>query len=134
MEILNCQTIKTVEVGDIVYMRPTGNARFWHGTQIQYVTGTVTKIGRKYFTVNRGHDGIHSGTEEKFTIDGAQCVNDDNYGYILYGSKEAFDQDTERDQKFSEIRKYFGQSFRRKEPSYEAVCKIYEIMIEEGLL
>ena len=134
MVIQNCKTLKAVEIGETVYMRPTGNARFWHGTQIPYVTGIVTKIGRKYFTVNRGRDGIHGGTEEKFTIDGAQCVNDDNYGYILYGSKEAFERDAERERKLCEIKTYFCHSIGVKALSYEGVCKVYDILKEEGLL
>lgn len=133
MEILNCPTLKNIEVGDIVFMRPTGNARFWHPKQ-PLVKGVITKIGRKYFTVDRGLDGIRNKCEERFTLDGAECVNDDNYGYVLYSSKEAFDRDTERDQKFSDIRKYFGQSFRKKDLSYEAICKIHEIMMEESVL
>ena len=133
MEIKNGKTLKKVEIGDTVYMLPTRNARYWHPHE-KYLKGVVTKIGRKYFTVDRGVDGIRNNFEERFTLDGAECVNDDNYGYILYGSEEEFARDTERDQKFSEIRNYFGQSFRKKDPSYETVCKIYEIMQGEGLL
>ena len=133
IEIKNCMTLKSVEVGDTVYMRPTGNARFWHSKE-KLVRGIVTKIGRKYFMVDRGIDGIRNQCVERFTIDGAECVNDDNYGYILYSSEEEFARDTERDQMFSEIRKYFGQSFRKKDPSYDAISKIYQIMKGENLL
>lgn len=133
MEIKNCSTLKNIEIGDVLYMRPIGNARYWHPRE-QFIKGVVTKIGRKYFTVNRGVDGLHSSCEERFTIDAAQCVNDDNYGYILYKSQEEFERDSDRDAKFNEIRKYFGQSFRKKDPSYEAICQIYELMKGEGLL
>ena len=133
MKILNCQTLQNVEVGDVVYMRPTGNARYWHPRQ-PYVKGVVTKIGRKYFTVDRGLDGVRNTCVEKFTLDGARCVNNDNYGYILYASQGDFERDTERDQKFSEIRSYCGKSVRNKELSYEAICRIHEIMRQEGVL
>ena len=133
MEIKNGKTLKKVEIGDTVYMLPTRNARYWHPHE-KYLKGVVTKIGRKYFTVSRGHDGIHKGTEEKFSLDDGQCVTDDNYGYILYGSEEEYFRDAERNEKFLQIRNYFGQSFRKKDPSYDAICKIYEILRGEGLL
>ncbi len=134
VQITNCATIKSVEIGDVVYMVPVGNAKYWHPNQ-PYVKGVVTKIGRKYFTVDRGFDGIANKREEKFALDGADCVAD-NYGYILYPSEEAVGADQRKEMQLGEIRRYFSSTFgyKRAAISCEAVEQIYNILKKEGLL
>ncbi len=133
MQVTNCKTLQKVEIGMPVFMAPTGNARYWY-PKSPYVKGIVTAIGRKYFTVNRGIDGIGNKQEEKYTLDGGQCVTDGTYGFELYASEDALMSDKTRDNQIRQIREYFSRPLMRMDVSAEAISKIHGILVEEGVV
>ena len=125
--VKNCKTLASVSVGDRIYLRPLGNAARSRNSAGFYAT--VTKIARKYFYAET--DG---GFEYKFPIDGGEFYDyDQNYGYLPYPSKEAFDDDTETDRQFNVVRKYFSHTYR-VDISREAIREIYALLEKEGVL
>lgn len=129
MEVKNCRTIHTIEVGQEIYLKPTGNAKSYYAGSM--IKGYITRIARKYFYVALG---IPSGSEHRFTIDGGDGYDhDNNYGYIPYQSREVYDADVQYNSRMLQIRKYFNSVYSPSNwPSMEAVEQIYTILVRDG--
>lgn len=129
MEVKNCRTLKSIEVGQEIYLKPQGNAKRYSGGAM--IKGYVTRIARKYFYVALG---IPGGSEHRFTIDGGDGYDhDNNYGYIPYQSKEIYNADVRYNSQMLEIRKYFSGIYSPSNwPSMDAVEKIYDILVQDG--
>lgn len=114
--------------GMTVFLQPTGNnLRGWTGEPIQ---GTITKIGRKYFYVQK--ENI---VWREYRFDLNTFVYDDsdsNAGYIVYPDEESFNRAQEYRKMLQRIRTYFG--CWTNEPSYACVKKIFDFLVEDGQL
>lgn len=132
MEVKNCRTIQSVEVGQTIYLKPVGNAQRVRG-DTSILEATVTKVGKKYFYVEGA--GIW-GREHRFTVDGGDGYDHDrNYGYVPYESLTAYKADLRYNEKMLQLRKYFSSTYTPTSwPSMEAVEKIWEILAAEGKL
>ncbi len=75
-------------VGMTVYLRPTA---YNHNKDIR--EGTLTKIGRKYYTVAAPHQ------EFKFGISCLRMISDYSPDYTLFFSKEQLDSEVERERR-----------------------------------
>ena len=129
MEVKNCRTIHTIEIGQEIYLKPQGNAKRYSGGAM--IKGYVTRIARKYFYVALG---IPSGSEHRFTLDGGDGMDADRtYGYIPYQSREVYDADVRYNSQMLQIRKYFTSTYSPSSwPSMEAVEQIYDILVRDG--
>ncbi len=123
--IINCRTIRNIVEGQFVYLIGEGNYKKYPPR-----TGVIEKIGNKYFYVR-----VNAGILEKFDLDGGTCVNNYNYGYLVFASEKAYEEYKEAELSYHDIMMYFHDNgFYRNLLSNEAIKKIYEIMKEEGAL
>ncbi len=134
METAKEKKFKGIAAGDIVWMKPTGNAARRGLTEL--LEGKVTKVGREYFYVSRVFDdGSLSRYVEKIRIEDGECINEGNYGYIIYRSKEEAAEDNDKEEKYEEIRKFFSSyGGNVKKLSYGAIKDIHAILRKEGVL
>lgn len=133
MEIKNCKTLQSVEVGQTIYLKPLGNAKR-RVTTDELIKAEVTKVAKKYFYVKG--PGIWGG-EHRFTIDGADGYDhDNNYGYMPYESLEVYEKEARYDSRMQDLQKYFQHCWPKgwNWPSMEAVDKIWDILASEGLI
>ena len=123
--ITNCRTIRNIVEGQLVYLVGEGNYKKYPPR-----SGVIEKIGNKYFYVR-----VNAGILEKFDLDGGRCVNDYNYGYLVFASEKAYEEYKEAELSYHDIMLYFhDNSFYRNRLSNDAIKRIYEIMKEEGAL
>lgn len=123
--IINCRTIRNIVEGQFVYLVGEGNYKKYPPR-----TGVIEKIGNKYFYVR-----VNAGILEKFDLNGGRCVNDYNYGYLVFASEKAYEEYKEAELSYHDIMLYFhDNSFYRNRLSNDAIKRIYEIMKEEGAL
>lgn len=123
--ITNCRTIRNIVEGQLVYLVGDGNYKKYPPR-----SGVIEKIGNKYFYVR-----VNAGILEKFDLDGGRCVNDYNYGYLVFASEKAYEEYKEAELSYHDIMLYFhDNSFYRNRLSNDAIKRIYEIMKEEGAL
>ena len=123
-----------VSVGKQVCLVPTGNlARH----SCEPILATIESIGRKYFYV-KIDSAPHMG-QIKFDRKCFDCHYDDNSGFNIYESYEAYAKHTLFEKKLAEIesvlqwcRFHNGIPNVDSKPSYDAVDRIYEILIEES--
>ena len=131
------KTVFEITKGMEVWMEPTGNnARMYSGKPWR---GEVTSIGRKYFYVSTT-DSRHW-RDIKFEIDTFRCLYDDNAGFILYPSYEAFVAEKTRRRKIMEIesamqyaRNHNNIPGTRSIPTCETIDSIYQLLRNEGLV
>lgn len=130
------RTVFGISVGMSVCLEPTGNFTRMYKRPFM---GTVTSIGRKYFYVSV-QDSPHWGNV-KFDLETFNCHYDDNAGFILYPSFEAYKAEKTAVVKLREIRDAvcYAQNLNRIPnhkiaPSHDAIDKIYQILCAEGLL
>ena len=119
----------SIEVGQNVVLRPTGNnRRGWDGNP---VPGLITKIARKYFYVRVNGYGW---SNQRFLREDFSCDEGErNAGYIIYESEDAFNRDTEYGEMMKEVRKFFS-GFGTNRVSYDALKQIYELLLHEDLV
>ena len=131
------KTVFEITKGMEVWMEPTGNnARMYSGKPWR---GEVTSIGRKYFYVSTT-DSRHW-RDIKFEIDTFRCLYDDNAGFILYPSYEAFVAEKTRRRKIMEIESAMQYARNHNDipgaqsiPTYETIDSIYQLLRNEGLV
>lgn len=118
IDLKSCRTIKHIHLGQELILVGTGNI-----SKQKPKTGVVEKIGKKYFYVKVGFGS------EKFDNDTGLCINDYNYGYLLFESEEAYKKYKEADANYHEIYMYFhDNSFFRSKLSFEEIEKIWNII------
>lgn len=109
---------------DPVYMEPTGNAaRSWDGNPI---VGYVESIGRKYYYVlpeNPWYGRIKVDKQTNTCLD-----RDFNQGFIVFPSREAFDQAQGRKELLAKIRKAFDFGGAGNTLPYADLKSISEIL------
>lgn len=116
-----------ISVGQTVFLTPTGNAALhWDGKPI---AAEITMIGRKYFYVQRVGGGyLYGYREAAFLKDSYICRDgNNNYGYNIYESLQAFEQETDKNLKLDQIRSLSWSKLRQDLP-YEAVLEIHTIL------
>lgn len=120
----NCRTIANIVTGQYVYLVGEGNYK-----KCPPRSGVIEKIGNRYFYIRT------NGILEKFDLDGGMCVNDYNYGYLVFASEENYEEYKKAELSYHDIMMYFhDNSFYRNILSNEVIRKIYEIMKNEGAL
>lgn len=118
-----------IEIGTTVWMEPRGNIAKY-GRDIR--SGTIVKIGRKYFYVKR-HPQDSEPAWEKFELDTLKNVNaDDNSEYILYPSKEAYEDFAAVRQMRTDVRQYFMTIMPQRRVSDDGIRAIYKVLHAEG--
>lgn len=118
-----------IEVGQEVFLRPTGNyRRSWDG---QPIPGRIVKIARKYFYVSVNG---HTWSDERFDREDFSCEEQDrNAGYVIYESEEAFRQDVEYEVMLRLVREFFSGRSGKGLP-YEALKQIHAILSYEDMI
>lgn len=119
-----------------VWLEPTGNnARPGR----QAVKGEIISIGRKYFYVSVPSHPHWANV--KFDLEEFRSHYDDNAGFIIYPSFEAYKAEKTLAAKLREIREaiLYAQNINRIPghktiPSNDAVDKIYQILRDEELV
>lgn len=115
-----------IEVGQEVVLEPDGNyVRMYSG---RICKGRITKIARKYFYVDIGFRGA-----AKFELETFNGYNqDDNAGWIIWPTEEAYNQAKELEQKLEAIRKFFQHRYRAETVAPEVIDQVYELITKEG--
>lgn len=129
---------KTFEVckGMEVWLEPTGNlAR----RGVEPVRGVIVSIGRKYFYVSV--PGAPHFQSIKFEIETFHSCYDDNAGFVIYPSFDAFKTEKTVAAKLRKIGSAitYAQNLNRTSdhttiPSSESVDRVYQILQGEGLV
>lgn len=131
MKVANCKYLKSVEVGQTIYLEPTGNFARMRNTG-EPIEAVVTKIGKKYFYVESKNSHLWIG---KFPLDGGDAYSQNsNGGYNVYESEEVFQKKIEMTRKRTVIDNYFRYAYHCGNISDEAAEKIYDILSSEGVL
>lgn len=125
-----------IQKGMEVWLEPIGNNARYHK---QPVKGEITSIGRKYFYVSIPHSP-HWGNI-KFDLEEFRSHYDDNAGFVLYPSYEAFVSEKTRNGKIREIESAMQYARIHNNipdvnsiPSCDAIDRIYQILCGEGLV
>lgn len=117
-----------IKIGQTVYLKPTGNfRRGWKGAAI---VGEITRIGRVYFYVQVEGRGVY---EERFYLE--DFIHDDrdqNAGFIIYESMEAFYKDASYERMLKEIRNFFSGAVNK--PTYETVRGIHDLLLNDDTI
>lgn len=117
-----------IEVGQRVFLVGTGNAE---SKPARLIPGKITKIARKYFYV-AGEQYIWGG-EAKFDKETFFCYdNNNNFGYDIYPSQEAWEQQLDYESKLYQVRnalKRYDNKLR-----YSSLCSIYNLLVNDGLI
>lgn len=130
MEIKNCRTIRNVEIGQEIYLKPVGNARRFSSKTM--LKAYVTRLGKKYFYAAIGSP---KGNEHRFTVDGGNGYDiENNYGYVPYESEDAYRADVRYNNRMLRIKAYFRDGFSYEWPPMEIVDKIWDILVESGCI
>lgn len=116
-----------LKVGQIVFLEPFGNARRnWNGLSIE---GKVVKKARKYVYVEFGYQ-----CQIRFVANEAKSVDDDtNSRYVIYATREDFEETMECRKKLEEIRGFFANWWMQP-PANDVVKVIYAILEDRGVL
>ncbi|MBQ6519907.1 MAG: hypothetical protein IJI14_14380 [Anaerolineaceae bacterium] len=131
MKVANCKYLKSVEIGQTIYLEPTGNFARMRNTG-EPIEAVVTKIGKKYFYVESKNSYLWI---DKFPLDGGDAYSQNsNGGYNVYESEEVFRNKIEMSRKRKEIDVYFRSAIYCGKLSDEAVKKIHNILSDEGVL
>lgn len=131
MQVANCKYLKSVEVGQTIYLEPTGNFSRMRRTG-EPIAAVVTKIGKQYFYVESKSSHLWI---DKFPLDGGDAYSQNsNGGYNVFESEEMFHNKIELNRKRKEIDFCFRSMFSCGKLSDEAVEKIHNILSNEGVL
>lgn len=118
----SCRTIKHIHVGQELILVGTGNY-----SKYPIKTGVVEKIGNKYFYVKTGNY-----SSEKFDNETGECVNDYNYGYLLFETEEEYKKYKIAGSQYQDIYMYFhDNSFYRSKLSFETISKISKLIYDD---
>lgn len=131
------KTVFEITKGMEVWMEPTGNnARKYSDKPWK---GEITSIGRKYFYVSTV--GSRHWRDIKFELDTFQCLYDDNAGFILYPSYEAFVAEKTHRRKILKIESAMQYARNHNDipgtqsiPTCETIDSIYQLLRNEGLV
>lgn len=116
-----------IEVGQEVILQPTGNYSRMYGGRIR--KGCITKIARKYFYVDIGFRGT-----EKFEIETFRNENgDNNAGWEIWPTEEAYNRAKELEQKLESIRKFFQHRYRADTVAPEVIDQVYDLVKREEI-
>lgn len=118
-----------IKVGQEVFLEPTGNLVRRRSGDVQLQRGTIIKIARKYFYVDRG-----SGWgPDKFEVETFQNINSDcNSAWILWATEEAYCEAKELERRLECIRSYFRNRHRSEMVPSEVINGVYEMIKGEG--
>jgi hypothetical protein len=100
------EDLKQLKVGDKVWI--IGHRAHVRSPDIEYVRGTVTRVGRKYITVERDEGGW--GAEDQYSLEDG--LNKDvqysqNRTWRVYISRESYEQGQERRRVETAFRQHF---------------------------
>lgn len=114
-----------IEVGQEVVLEPTGNYVRIYNEKPQ--KGRITKIARKYFYVDLGPRWLAKFELETFN----GYDQDNNAGWIIWPTEEAYNRAKELDKKLEFIRKFFQYRYRAEAIAPEIVDQVYELITTE---
>lgn len=115
-----------IEVGQEVVLEPTGNyVRIYGGKPRK---GRITKIARKYFYVDNGAWG-----PAKFELETFKCDDrDNNAGWEIWPTEDAYNRARELQEKLDSIRKFFQSRYRADTIAPEVIDQVYDLITKEG--
>lgn len=114
-----------IEVGQEVVLEPLGNYVRWYKGKIS--KGRITKIARKYFYV--GISSTETVKIELETFNGYDQNN--NAGWAIWPTEEAYNRAKELDQKLEFIRNFFQHRYRAETVAPEVIDQVYELITKE---
>lgn len=115
-----------IEVGQEVVLEPIGNYVRWHNGKTR--KGRITKIARKYFYVD-----ISSTGTAKFELETFNGYDqDNNAGWVIWPTEEAYNRAKELDRKLEFIRDFFRYRYQAETVAPEVVDQVYELITKEG--
>lgn len=121
-----------IKIGTKVILEPGGNARRRH---VDYMPGTITKVGRTYFYVSVYGDESNPDRNpirfEKATLKHSD-PNDCNTRYNVYESMEQYQEHVDLIKMTKALRQYFTNFTTQYE--YSTIKKVYDIMLEDGAI
>lgn len=120
----------TLKVGDTVYLEPKGNAVYLSKPK-PYITGKVTAVTSRSVHIEPEHSmwafKLPLGTSEYHNFN-------DNFGFAVFPSKEAAENEFNRREKITAIRDVFNHQIWQCEKEVltaEQIDKIYDIIFKE---
>lgn len=114
-----------IEVGQEVILEPLdNNVRMYNGKPRK---GRITKIARKYFYVDLGPRWL-----AKVELETFNCYDqDNNAGWVIWPTEEAYNRAKDLDQKLEFIRNFFQHRYRAESVAPEVIDQVYELITKE---
>lgn len=114
------------KVGQTLYLLERGFRHRDKEKEIELEPVKVTKIGRKYFSIEK------YGRDVQFHIENWHEKTEYNSTNYLYESKQERAEEKEFDEKLTEIKEVFGTWGRGKNLSLDSLRKIYNIIQDKS--